>query len=542
MAGSTRPVPKEVSVRDLQLPGRSVVHALNGMAATSHPLSTLAAVDVLRAGGNAVDAAVAACAVQCVVEPMSTGIGGDCFVLYAPGGGPEVHGLNGSGWAPAGLSDEGLLAEGIDRVEMTSPHAVTVPGAVDAWEALLGRFGTKGLDELLRPAIGYAEDGWAVTPRIAVDWQRQTPKLQAEASSRRHYLKADGTPPRAGERFAVPALGRALREIAAKGRAGFYEGWVAEDIVRYLAGKGGKHAAADFAEQRAEWVTPIGTAYRGYEMRQIPPNGQGITALVLLNILSGYDLAAMDPRGSLRLHLEAEAARLAFAARDEHVADQRFADVPVETLLSAAFAAAERAKIDPARAMPLPGGTGPVYRDTIYLTVVDRDRNCCSFINSLYFPFGSGLTAPESGVCLQNRGSGFRVQPGHPNTVRPRKRPMHTIIPGMCLKDGKVAYSYGVMGGGYQPVGHAHVLSNLIDYGMDPQEALDCARVFHVAGKLDVERGIPDATMQELAAKGHVVQRPEMPWGGAQLIALDWRNGTLAGASDPRKDGMALGY
>ena len=530
-------------MRDLQLPGRSPVHAINGMAATSHPMSTLAAIDVLKAGGNAVDAAVAACAVQCVVEPMSTGIGGDCFVLYAPNGGPEVYGLNGWGWAPAGLSDEGLLAEGIQQIDLIhNPHAVTVPGAVDAWETLLGRFGTMGLDRLLQPAIGYAEDGYAVTPRVGVDWSRNVDRRRAEPPTAGHYLAAEGRSREAGERFASPALAAALKEIAAKGRAGFYDGWVAEDIVAYLRSKGGKHDGADFAEQHAEWVDPLASSYRGYQMRQIPPNGQGITALLMLNVLSGYDIAGLDPVGADRLHLEAEASRLAFAARDEYVGDPRFADVPVGHILSEDFAAELRGQIDPARAMAMPTVTGPVYRDTVYLTVVDRDRNCCSFINSLYFAFGSCLTAPKSGILLQNRGGGFKVRPGHPNTVRPRKRPMHTIIPGMSLKDGKVAYSYGVMGGGYQPVGHAHVLSNLIDYGMDAQEAIDCARAFHVAGALELENGVSDAVMQELARRGHPVKRPEMPWGGGQLVAIDWRNGTLAGGSDPRKDGMAIGY
>ena len=529
-------------MRDLQLPGRSAIHAVNGVAATSHPLATLAAIDILRQGGNAVDAAVCACAVQCVVEPMSTGIGGDCFALYVRGGQGEVIGLNGSGWAPKELSAEWLLEQGQDSIGLLSPHAVTVPGAIDAWATLLADHGTMGLDKLLQPAIGYAENGWAVTPRIAVDWQRNEAKMAAEPSSAEQYL-IDGRAPRAGERFQSPKLARTLRKIAAEGRDGFYTGAVAEDIVSYLNAKGARHSLDDFAEQRAEYVTPIATNYRGYDIHQIPPNGQGITALIMLNILQDYDIAGMDPVGVERLHLETEAARLAFAARDRYVADQRYADVPVKKMLSAEFADQLRGQIDPTKAMAEAGAaTGPVYRDTIYLTVVDKDRNTCSFINSLYFAFGSGLTAPESGVVLQNRGAGFRVEPGHPNNVEGRKRPMHTIIPGMCMKDGKVINSYGVMGGGYQPVGHTHVLTNMIDYGMDPQEALDCARVFHVAGKLDVERGVPKPVMDGLAALGHEVQHPEMPWGGGQIIQLDWENGTLVGGSDPRKDGCAIGY
>ncbi|MDP6707139.1 MAG: gamma-glutamyltransferase [Alphaproteobacteria bacterium] len=529
-------------MRDLQLPGRSTMHGVNGMAATSHPLSTLAAIDVLREGGNAVDAAVTACAVQCVVEPMSTGIGGDCFVLYVKGGEGEVKGLNGSGWAPKGLNADWLLEQGIDSIEATTPHAVTVPGAIDAWETTLADHGTWGLDKVLQPAIRYAEDGWAVTPRVAVDWQRGEEKLHLDEAAREQYL-VDGRAPRVGERFHLPKLAKALRTIAEEGRQGFYEGWVAEDLVACLQAKGGRHALDDFAEQRCEYVEPISTRYGDHDIFQIPPNGQGITALMMLNILSGYDLARLDPVGVERLHLEVEAARLAYQARDVHVADQRYAQVPVGQMLSAEFADELRAKISPDRAMAVEEGyTGPVYRDTVYLTVVDKDRNTCSFINSLFFGFGSGIVGPESGIMLQNRGSGFRVEPGHANCIAPRKRPMHTIIPGMCMKDGRVACSYGVMGGGFQPTGHTHVLTNMIDFGMDPQEALDCPRVFHIEGRVDVERGLGEDVMDGLAALGHEVGRPEMPWGGGQIIAVDWENGTLAGGSEPRKDGCALGY
>ncbi len=528
-------------MRDLQLPGRSTAHSTNGMAATSHPLGTLAALDVLRRGGNAVDAAVTACAVQCVVEPMSTGIGGDCFALLAPGGGPEVIGFNGSGWAPKALTAEHLLQQGISNIDIQSPHSVTIPGAIDAWETLLRDHGSIDLDQALRPAIGYAEDGWAVTPRVATDWARNVAKLSVDASTAAKYL-ANGQAPKAGETWRLPELAATLRTIAKTGRSGFYEGWVAEDIVEHLSGLGGCHALDDLAEMRGEYVTPISTGYRGHTMLQIPPNGQGITALMMLNILADYDLASLDPNGVERLHLETEASRMAYAARDRYVADQRQADVPIEHMLSAAFADEMRAQISPDSAVCAPEATGPAYRDTIYLSVVDKDRNAVSFINSLYMPFGSGLTAPRSGVVLQNRGVGFRVEPGHPNNVAPRKRPLHTIIPGMCMKDGKVAYSYGVMGGGFQPVGHAHVLTNMIDFGMDPQEALDSPRVFHISGRLDVERGLGEDVMAGLAALGHDVGRPEMPWGGGQIIAIDWENGTLIGGSDPRKDGCALGY
>jgi gamma-glutamyltranspeptidase/glutathione hydrolase len=528
-------------MRDIQLPGRSSAHGVNGMAATSHPLATLAALDVLRAGGNAVDAAVTACAVQCVVEPMSTGIGGDCFAILVPGGSGQPIGLNGSGWAPQALTSDYLLEKGEQSIGLQSPHAVTVPGAIDAWATLLRDHGTIGLDRALQPAITYAEEGWAVTPRVSIDWARNEQKLSVDESAAAKYLRG-GKAPKVNERWALPELAKTLRTVAEKGRDGFYSGWVAEDIVKHLNSKGGLHTLEDFAEQRCEYVTPIATGYKDCTIYQIPPNGQGITALMMLNILSGFDLTSMDPNGAERLHLETEASRLAYAARDEYVADQRHVEVPIDMMLSAEFADKMRAQISMEKAMDAPEATGPAYRDTIYLTVVDKDRNTCSFINSLFFPFGSGLVSPESGVCLQNRGAGFRVQPGHPNNIAPRKRPMHTIIPGMCMEGDRVKYSYGVMGGGYQPVGHTHVLTNMIDFGMDPQEALDAPRVFHMNGNLDVERGLGQDIMDALAAKGHTVKRPEMPWGGGQIIHIDWENGTLVGGSDPRKDGCALGY
>jgi gamma-glutamyltranspeptidase/glutathione hydrolase len=528
-------------MRDLQLPGRSPAYGVNGMAASSHPLSTQSALDILQAGGNAVDAAVAACAVQCVVEPGSTGIGGDCFALYVPGGEGEVIGLNGSGWAPQALTSDYLLEQGINKIDVSSPHAVTVPGAIDAWDRLLKDHGTMGLDKVLQHAINYAENGWAVTQRVALDWSRAADRLNATDSAKAQYTR-DGVAPKAGELWKLPKLAATLKKIAAEGRDGFYKGTVADDMVNYLNSVGGLHSLDDFAEQRAEYVTPIATNYKGYDIHQIPPNGQGITALMMLNILSGFDLPAMDPVGIERLHLETEASRLAYATRDKYVADQRFANVPVEMMLSAEFADELRAQIDPTQALDAPEATGPTYRDTIYLTVVDKDRNTCSFINSLFFSYGSGLVSPESGVILQNRGSGFRVEPGHPNNIEPRKRPMHTIIPGMCMKDGRVNLSYGVMGGGYQPVGHTHVLTNVIDYGMDPQAAIDCPRVFHTEGVLDIERGVPDNVAAGLAALGHKTGVPEMPWGGGQMIGIDWENGTLVGGSEPRKDGIALGY
>jgi gamma-glutamyltranspeptidase/glutathione hydrolase len=473
---------------------------------------------------------------------MSTGIGGDCFVLYWRADQGKVIGLNGSGHAPAGLGCEVLLGQGIKEIDLQSPHSVTVPGAVDAWSLLLADHGRLGLAAALEPAIDYAANGFAVTPRVALDWSRNVAKLSSDANAARLFLPG-GRSPRAGERHANPALAETLRTIARDGRDGFYAGRVAEDMVRYLNGIGATHTLEDFAEQRAFYVEPIRTRYRDAEVLQIPPNGQGITTLLMLNILSGFELDRYDPVGVERLHIEAEATRLAYQARDVYVADPKFGDVPVERLLSSSFADELRARIRLDRAIDAADlSAGAVYRDTVYLTVIDEERNVCSFINSLYFPFGSGLATPNTGILFQNRGCGFRVDPKHPNCIAPRKRPLHTIIPGMALRDGKPWLSYGVMGGSYQPTGHVHVLTNLLDYGMDVQEAIDCARAFHVAGRLECENGVPEEVMRGLAALGHEVRRPEMPWGGGQAIAIDWTNGTLSAGSDPRKDGCALGY
>jgi gamma-glutamyltranspeptidase/glutathione hydrolase len=529
-------------MRDLFFPGRSVVHCLNGAAATSHPMSTFTAVDVLKAGGNAVDAAVAACAVQCVVEPMSTGIGGDCFALYSKGGGADIVGLNGSGRAPAGLDAEMLLGQGIDTIEKQSPHAVTIPGAVDAWARILHDHGTWGLDRVLGPAIAFADEGFAVTPRIGLDWQKNTEKLESTENAAAAFL-TNGKAPEAGDIWRFPALARTLKAIAAEGRDAFYTGEVAEDMVGYLRSVGGTHTMEDFAKSRPDYVDPISARYGDLEVVELPPNGQGIVGLIMLNILAGYDLASMDPLGVERLHLEAEAIRIAFELRDTYLADPTQAEVPVARLLSAEFTEELRAGIDPEKAGASSGPSKlPAYRDTVYLSVVDKDRNACSFINSLFFPFGSGHVAPGSGVIFQNRGCGFVVDPDHPNCVAPEKRPMHTIIPGMALRNGRVAYCFGVMGGNYQPAGHAHVLTNMVDYGMDPQEALDCPRIFHDGERLDVEPGVAPEVADGLAAMGHEVTLPVAPLGGGQIIGIDWQKGTLAAASEPRKDGCALGY
>ncbi|MBM3510140.1 MAG: gamma-glutamyltransferase [Alphaproteobacteria bacterium] len=530
-------------MRNFQLPGRSTIHAKHGIAATSHYLATLAGIDALKAGGNAIDAAVTASAVLAVVEPQSTGIGGDCFALYAKGGQGAVIGLNGSGRAPAKATAAWYADHGMSRIPGEhSPHCVTVPGAIDAWATLLADHGTFTLGQALAPAIDYAENGYVVAPRVGHDWAAAEAKLAADPNSTRVFLP-QGRPPRVGEIHRQPELADALKTIAKEGRDGFYRGWVARDIVSFLQGLGGLHSLDDFAENEPTYVNPIKTAYRGYDVLQIPPNGQGITVLLMLNILSGFDMAALDPFGVERFHLEAEATRLAYRMRDTMVADPAMAEVPVDAILSPAFADDLRKRVDRGRAMnDWEVKNVPLGGDTIYLTVIDKDRNAVSFINSLYQGFGAALTAPKSGVLLQNRGAGFVLDPEHPNCIAPRKRPFHTIIPGMVKNGDRVHMTYGVMGGHYQPVGHTHVLTNVIDYGMDEQEALDCARGFHFGGQYALEDGVPPATARGLADFGHNVVRAAWPHGGGQAIRIDWQNGTLAGGSEPRKDGCAIGY
>ncbi|MFQ5765107.1 MAG: gamma-glutamyltransferase, partial [Rhodospirillales bacterium] len=482
-------------MRNFELPGRSPAFGTDGMAATSHPLATQAALGMLKAGGNAMDAAVAACAVQCVVEPQATGIGGDCFVLYAPGGSGDIVAFNGSGRAPKAATLDWFAGQGIGEIDEYSPHAVTVPGAIDAWCRLLEDFGTKSIADVLQPAIGYARDGYPVHARVSFDWRLYAHVLGHDPEAARVYLPG-GKPPEPGQRHRQPELAATLERIAAAGRDGFYAGPVAEDIVGRLTALGGAHSLDDFAEAAGEYVDPIKTAYRGFEVYECPPNGQGIIALLMLNVLADAGLGDLGPLDAERMHLSIEAARLAYAERDAVVADPRHADVPVDRLLSADYAAELRARILDDRASDRPPVDMAVHADTVYLCVVDKDRNAVSFINSLFEPFGSGLMAPDSGVLLQNRGSSFNLDPDHPNCIGSGKRPMHTIIPGMLAKDAKAVMPFGVMGGHYQAFGQMYFLTNMFEFGLDIQEAMDLPRLFPtLAGPVDVESGMPAETV-----------------------------------------------
>ncbi len=527
-------------MRDFQLPGRSGIYARGGAAATSHPLATETAIRILREGGNAVDAAIAASAVLCVAEPGMTGIGGDCFAIIAEPNG-RLHGLNGSGRSGTHARPEWFAERGLGAVDPSSAQAVTVPGAIDAWARLLRDHGTMGLDRVLAPAIDLAEKGVPVAPRVAFDWARVAARLADDPGSRRHLLP-NGRPPQTGDIFRHPALGATMRRIAEGGPEAFYRGEIGEEIVATLRARGGFIEMDDLAAVGADPVDPVTTTYRGVTVAELPPNGQGVTALLLLNILEALGPAPADALGAERLHREIEAARLAYSYRDAVVADPAGGAV-WKKMLDKGLAAELAAKIDPDRRMgPLPAPVLPQGSDTIYLTVVDENRLAVSFINSLFQAFGTGITTPNGGVTLQNRGSGFRVIPGHPNCIAPRKRPLHTIIPAMALRDGKPWISFGVMGGAYQSCGHAHFLTNVVDHGMDVQAAIDAPRVFwDETGRIMLERGLGAEVLQAMEAKGHPVGRPETPWGGGQAIRIH-DNGVLEAGSDPRKDGSALGY
>lgn len=529
-------------MRDFHQPGRSVATGANGMVATSHPHATVVALDVLRAGGNALDAAIAANAVQCVVEPQSTGIGGDCWILYTPAGGGDVYAMNSSGWAPSAVDPERLRGEGHLSISQHSAHAVTVPGAPRGWQSALDRFGSLPLEQLLQPAIAFAEEGYVVAPRVHHDWVRAEATLKSHAGGKATFLP-QGRAPRIGEVMRHPALARTFRQIGQRGVDDFYQGELAATMLATLNAAGGVHAPADFAEFSPEWLDPIHTHYRDVQVFECAPNGQGIVALLLLNMLETMDLKSLDPHGVERFHLEAEASRLAFRDRDLYVADPRLVNVPQAQLLDKAYAHKLVAEIDPAQAMrDLPKPALAAHPDTINVSVVDKDRNCVSFINSIYDSFGSGIVCQQTGVNFHSRGRAFSLQAGHLNELAARKRPMHTIIPGMAFKNGRAWMTFGVMGGDYQPVGHARLMSNMVDFGMDPQAAIDSPRALAYPDALRVENGISDAVIRGLAERGHRIEAQVSPLGGGQAVMIDHERGVLLGGSDHRKDGLALGY
>jgi gamma-glutamyltranspeptidase/glutathione hydrolase len=519
-------------------PGRPLAFAQKAMAATSSPAATLAALDVLKQGGNAVDAAVTASAVLCITEPHMTGVGGDCFAIIAWPDGRRV-GLNGAGRSARTATSQWLKESGLRAIDPHSIHAVTVPGAIDAWDTLLKAHGSISLAEALRPAIVLAEQGVPTQPRVARDWPELVDVLARDPGASMHYL-LHGRAPLAGDVMRYPALARTLSQIAAGGRDAFYEGPIAEDMLATLQAKGSLLSKEDFSATRADWVAPISAKFHSADIWEIPPSGQGLTVLIALNILKHFELARFEPDSPQRKHLEVEALKRAWVLRNRHIADPDFSEVPVAELLSERFGARLAASISPDRAQDI--AVNLPQSDTVYLAVVDQNRLCCSFINSIYWWFGSGITSEKTAITFQNRGAGFSCDPAHPNVIAPSKRPLHTIIPALATKEGRNDMVFGVMSGDFQPMGHVNMVLNTYVYGLDPQAALDLPRLGPSEGVVECERGVSEAVKRDLARRGHKIVATEELLGGGQIIRIDPKTGLLSGGSDPRKDGFAAGF
>jgi len=545
--------------------GRSEIIAKNGMVATSQPLATQVAIDILKQGGSAIDAAIAANATLGLVEPTGNGIGGDIFVIVWDPKTAKLYAYNGSGRSPKGQTLEQLKArlkdKGVDTIPSFGSLPVTVPGTVDGWFALHDRFGKLPMDKVLAPAIAYARDGFPLSPYIGQAWGRNISRLkdQKDVEEKENMLRTftkDGVPPVAGQVWTNPDLADTLEKLAKGGRDAFYKGDIARTIDAYMKRIGGPLRYEDLAAHQGEWVEPVSTSYRGYDVWQIPPNGQGIATLQMLNMLEGFDLKAMGHNSADYIHVMAEAKKLAFADRARWYADQQFVKVPVARLISKAYADERRKLIDMKKAAvdPAPGKM-PESRDTIYLAAADKDGMMVSLIQSNYRGMGSGLVPDGLGFMLQDRGEQFALDPDHPNVYAPGKRPFHTIIPGFVTKDGKPWLAYGVMGGAMQPQGHVQVLVNMIDFGMNVQEAGDAARWQHdgsaeptgagetsPGGELWLEYGIAPEVVEALRARGHNASHKRTHYGSYEAVQRDHANGVYRGGTEMRVDGHAAGY
>lgn len=534
---------------------RSEVIAPHAMAATSQPLATQVALDILKAGGSAVDAAIAANAMLGLVEPVSNGIGGDLFAIVWDANKKELVGLNASGRSPQSLTLEYFKEKGLTKIPPLGPLPVSVPGAVDGWAELHKRYGRLPLTAVLQPTINYAREGFPVSELIAHYWARNAPYLAEFPGFNETYL-IDGHPPAKGEMFRNPRLADTLEKIAKEGRDAFYKGDIARKIDAYMAENGGFLSYSDLASHTSEWVTPVSTNYRGYDVFELPPNGQGIAALQILNILEGYDIRAMGFGSAEYVHAFVEAKKLAYEDRAHFYADMDFVNVPVAWLISKEYADQRRKLINLHKAAnSYAHGDAPIEEgDTIYLTVADKDGNMVSLIQSNYRGMGSGMTPGNLGFILQDRGELFSLTEGHANVYEPGKRPFHTIIPAFVMKDGKPLMSFGVMGGAMQPQGHAQIIVNMVDFDMNLQEAGDAARVRHSGssqptdeimtdgGEVMLETSFSAATREALEKMGHKLGGSDGSFGGYQAIYRDHTQGVYYGASESRKDGQAAGY
>lgn len=532
---------------------RSEVIARNGMVCTSQPLATQAALDILQNGGNAIDAAIAANAVLGLVEPTGSGIGGDLFAIIWSNEKQKLYGLNASGRSPRSLKLDYFTKNGYEKIPAHGPLPVSVPGCVDGWYEMHGMFGKLPMENILQPAIKYAREGFPVSELIAYYMNSGTSYLKRFPNVADVYMP-DGHAPRKGEIFKNPALANTLEKIARGGRDEFYRGSIARIISDFIQEQGGFLSYEDLARHHSEWVEPISTDYRGYTVWELPPNGQGTAALQILNILEGFDIKAMGFGSAEYIHHFVEAKKLAFEDRAQYYADPAFNDLPVKELISKEYAAERRKLIDPDRASRQLSAGNPEQGNTIYLTVADKEGNMVSLIQSNYRGMGSGMCPPGLGFILQDRGELFTLEEGHNNVYAPGKRPFHTIIPAFITKDGNPLISFGVMGGAMQPQGHAQIVMNIVDFGMNLQEAGDAPRIRHTGssqptggimtdgGNVNLESGFRWEEIQKLIRKGHSVQWNLGGYGGYQAIMRDPENGVYYGASESRKDGQAAGY
>ncbi len=527
-------------MRNFQKPGKSTVYSTKGMVATSHPIASSVGLDILRKGGNAVDAAIAMAFVLPMCEPQSTGLFGDVFAMVKPNNSENIIGLNGSGRAPLNVTSKFLKDKNFSVIPEDAVETITMPGAVAALESLNKKFSKMNLDALIEPAISYAQNGIVVSPRVAFDWKYSYKNLKGIAKD---YYLINGKPYVEGSIFKSPGQAEVLKKISEKGSKGFYEGEVAKDFIDSLTKLGGVHSYSDLNSVSVEYVEPYKANFGSYDLFEMPPNSQGITAILILKILQKIGISRLDPMGSERVHIEAEAAKIAYKARNNFIGDPNFygfdndlffSDENINKYVSWIKKDKVNSFKDELNFTP--------HKDTVFLTVVDENRLMISLIFSIFNSFGSGYASEKYGILFHNRGAGFCLNHGHPNELNGGKRPLHTILPGFLMKKNDFIMPFGVMGGQYQANGHARLISNIVDYGMDIQEAIDFPRSFPESGFLKLEDGYSEIIAKELIQKGHKITRPDQPIGGAQAIIHNQKSDTLIGGSDSRKDGCALGH
>ena len=526
-------------IRDFSKFGKSNVISSNAMLACSHPIASSVGIEILKSGGNAVDAAIAMNAVLCIAEPHMTGVGGDCFVMLSVDGSSNIRVLNGSGKSSSNTKGSTLRKKNLFVITPEMPEAITVPGAVAGWSLLHKEHGYMPWQELFYPAINFASKGIKVHERVAHDWSKNIQKLSLDNDTSKLFLK-NGKSFEFMDNFKNEKLSETFQTISKEGHDGFYRGWVADDMLKKIESISGDHTLNDFANTTAEWVKPIYSDYRGFRIHECPPNGQGLVALIILSILEKFNLKNMSQIDYM--HVFCEATKIGYFLRDEYLADPELNKLSVDYFLNSNLLEQNASTIDMNRAKIYSLRDFPDHPDTIYLTVRDKNGMTISFINSLFDAFGSGITAPKSGVLFHCRGRAFNTIEGHPNELNPNKRPVHTIIPAMISKNNKLIGSFGVMGGQYQAAGHAYVLSQMIDFGLNPQLALNHPRIFPNNNMLDIENDFDLNLINELKIKGHQINYPVPPIGGGQMILIDEEQDVLIGASDWRKDGLAIGY